>query len=364
VTALRRILPTAVLASALLVAAPLAHAATVQNRHDSGPGSLREAMLSAVDGETIKVPAGHYKLTSGALTTTAQVTVVGAGARKTVLDAQHLSRVFSIEAGPNVFHLAKVTVENGNGDDGGDGGGISLDSGSLYLKKVAVVHNIAGTPDSLSNGGGAFATDIFVTRSLFAFNVGYNGGAMAANSITGTDSTFAFNDGGSSVVGENGDGGAFDDPVTLIDSTVAFNRCFNGSSCGGGFDNTATLKGTLVAGNRGFLDNGIDPGSPGNEGSPDNCDGTVTSEGHNLESGNKCGFAEPGDLTHAKPKLGRLKDNGGQTDTLAISRHGDAFNAGAKACLARDQRGIKRPKGPRCDIGAFELKKPKHHRHG
>ena len=31
------------------------------------------------------------------------------------------------------------------------------------------------------------------------------------------------------------------------------------------------------------------------------------------------------------------------------------------ACAKRDQRGVKRPQGPRCDIGAFERKHPRHH---
>lgn len=54
------------------------------------------------------------------------------------------------------------------------------------------------------------------------------------------------------------------------------------------------------------------------------------------------------------PQLAALADNGGPTQTMAIAADSPAFNGGAN-CAASDQRGIARPQGSACDIGAFEL---------
>jgi hypothetical protein len=58
----------------------------------------------------------------------------------------------------------------------------------------------------------------------------------------------------------------------------------------------------------------------------------------------------------SNPVLGPLQDNGGPTHTLAISGASPAFGAAA-ACPppATDQRGVARPQGAACDLGAFEL---------
>jgi len=49
-------------------------------------------------------------------------------------------------------------------------------------------------------------------------------------------------------------------------------------------------------------------------------------------------------------------DNGGPTKTMALSASSPALDAGDDAtCEATDQRGVSRPQGSHCDIGAFEL---------
>ena len=54
--------------------------------------------------------------------------------------------------------------------------------------------------------------------------------------------------------------------------------------------------------------------------------------------------------------LGPLADNGGPTLTHALIAGGPAIDGGDPAhCLAADQRGIARPQGSGCDVGAFEL---------
>jgi hypothetical protein len=48
-----------------------------------------------------------------------------------------------------------------------------------------------------------------------------------------------------------------------------------------------------------------------------------------------------------------LADNGGATQTMAVTAGSPARDGGSN-CLARDQRGIARPQGAGCDIGAYE----------
>jgi hypothetical protein len=55
------------------------------------------------------------------------------------------------------------------------------------------------------------------------------------------------------------------------------------------------------------------------------------------------------------PLLETLADNRGPTQTMAIPGNSPAFNAGDNpTCESVDQRGISRPQGADCDIGAFE----------
>ncbi|HKI86260.1 MAG TPA: choice-of-anchor Q domain-containing protein, partial [Thermoanaerobaculia bacterium] len=58
----------------------------------------------------------------------------------------------------------------------------------------------------------------------------------------------------------------------------------------------------------------------------------------------------------ANPNLGPLQNNGGSTDTMALGAGSSAIDAGDDAaCPATDQRGVTRPQGLHCDIGAYEV---------
>jgi hypothetical protein len=82
---------------------------------------------------------------------------------------------------------------------------------------------------------------------------------------------------------------------------------------------------------------------------------TVTSD-HNLSGDASCMFGDVGSKQNAAPMLGALANNGGETDTLALQPGSPAIDAGTNVgCPATDQRGVSRPQGSACDIGAFEL---------
>ena len=83
----------------------------------------------------------------------------------------------------------------------------------------------------------------------------------------------------------------------------------------------------------------------------DNCDGSVVDLGNNLSwpIENDC----PG--TQDDPRLDTLADNGGPTETMALLAGSPAIDAGdIESCAVTDQRGVSRPQGETCDIGAFE----------
>lgn len=69
----------------------------------------------------------------------------------------------------------------------------------------------------------------------------------------------------------------------------------------------------------------------------------------------KSGPEQTGDPQFRDPQLGDLADNGGPTRTMAIGATSPAFNGGGEGCPATDQRGVSRPQGAGCDLGAYEL---------
>jgi hypothetical protein len=90
-------------------------------------------------------------------------------------------------------------------------------------------------------------------------------------------------------------------------------------------------------------------------------DATVVDHGYNLDSDGTCGLTANGSISNGKAKLGLLTDNGGPTQTIRPAQHSDAINripARHAHCSKKfdDQRGVSRPQGRRCDIGAVELR--------
>ena len=359
----------ALLALAGAQSAPAATTFTVTRTDDPAPNgcqptdcSLREAVIAAnagSGGDTIVLPAGHFRLgiagigeqaaATGDLDLTKSVTITGAGARATVIDAMRIDRVFEILGGATVL-ISDVKITGGVTED--NGAGIES-AGTLTLVQDAIVGNHAtGVADggAVDSGGPALT----ITQSTLAGNVGYNGGAIHfGHLLTITSSTITGNSGGGP--GVNGDGGGISgaaaSTVLIKSSTITGNVAFNGVGSGGGVDSPGvTLQNSIVADNRAYETDLSAAHS-------DNCAAAATTQGHNLSDDATCGLTDGTDRQSAPVPLGPLTDNGGPTDTEAPPPGSAAVNAGS-GCPAADQRGVSRPRGSACDVGAYEVAPP------
>lgn len=344
--------------------------------------SLRDAVLAAkesADPESlVLVPAGAYSISNGPLVVGGNsITVRGEGARTTVVDAHQTSRIFELDA-KNVavegLTLTGGSTEIGSGEETfpGDGGAIVVvESEELTLNGI----NISGNRASQNGGGVAAppessavtATNLSIADSTIAGNQvaggtgeGLGGGIYALGSLSLVNSTVSGN-GVEGPTGTSQGGGIVTGPdgvnpeptkVTLLNATVAGNSVNAGGIGGGiavynpamGLEPSFTVRNTIVAGN-----------TVG--GAEADC-GTVSlgTSDHNLSGDASCMFIDPGSKQNTNPQLGALQNNGGQTDTMALLAGSPAIDAGTNSgCPPTDQRGVARPQGSACDIGAFEL---------
>lgn len=240
--------------------------------------------------------------------------------------------------------LATVIGSTISGNTAVDGGGISsaIDFVDVALELTVDASTISG---NIASGDG--------------FQVGNGGGLYNVNGVmTVTNSTVSGNSatGAGTLSGFGGGLFAFGltqaTTTTLLNSTVAGNTAVAG---GGGLSSMqssgvtqAVFKNTLVAGN----------GAPAGGGCF-NLGSMLVSQGNNLEDADTCAFAASGDLPNTDPLLAPLADNGGGTLTHALQSGSPAIDAGdTAACPATDQRGVPRPQGAGCDIGAYEFVPP------
>jgi hypothetical protein len=149
------------------------------------------------------------------------------------------------------------------------------------------------------------------------------------------------------------------DLAILTNSTISGNSSSEGAGIAGPGD--LFLRNSTVAANSGkglrtgetLLINTIVANNSGGDCDP--LSSAPLSVGHNLDSDGTCTLFQPSDFSGANPLLGPLTNNGGLTETHALQNGSPAIDAGNDArCPPTDQRGVIRPQGPRCDIGAYE----------
>jgi hypothetical protein len=397
------------LAMAVFSAVPaFAATITVTSLADSGPGSLRAAIAAASPGDTINfsltLPA-TITLTSGELLINKNLRISGPGASSLAISGDSLSRVFDIASG--TVALSGLSIENG-GNGSGNGGGI-YNAGTLILSNSTVSGNSGGilndtggtlivTNSTISdnnaynaaqshgggiynnNGATATLTNSTVSGNRAAFGAGiYN----TVGALTVTNTTFSNNNSAVCCGGGNG-GGIYSAGGTLAVTNSTFSG--NISYYGGGIFNAG---GTLNVSNSTFSANWANNNgngiynaasatlknsiiASGTSGAPGgNCyfaSGSFTSQGHNLSDDNSCSLTGPGDLNSTPAGLdpNGLQNNGGPTQTITLLTTSAAVDAIPLnptnyctdvngASINTDQRGITRPQGSACDVGAFEL---------
>jgi len=86
-----------------------------------------------------------------------------------------------------------------------------------------------------------------------------------------------------------------------------------------------------------------------------NVEGILEDAGHNIASDDSAAFTEPSSRNSTDPKLGPLGNYGGPTLSVLLLAGSPAIDAGGDdACPVTDQRGVPRPAGAHCDMGAVE----------
>ena len=262
--------------------------------------------------------------------------------------------------------LTNSTVSaNVTGTHNAYGGGI-FSQGSLTITNSTISGN--STAGTLGHGGGIFITGLVgdstkITQSTISGNSATVGGGIykAGTPTVLINDTISGNDSAGSGGGIYNAGGT----TGLYNVTVTQNRANSddsGSEVGGGLANasgaTLTVINSIVAAN-----NVVIPTMPFPTLDVDECAGTITSQGYNIfEYVNSGHCTVGGPYGTDGPQLGPLQFNGGLTQTHAIAPPSPAVDAGNPsgctddlgASVTTDQRGITRPYGPSCDIGAFE----------
>ncbi len=255
----------------------------------------------------------------------------------------------------------------------------SQGDGSVTFLDITVT---GGDATGATPGGAILADgDLTVQNSTFTDNhAEFSGGALVANgTITVIDSTISNNTTG-------GNGGAIagnniDSAVVVINSTITGNRVTAPDIGGGGIaaadltliystvvGNSATRGANIFIHQSTFIfRNSLGSVVADPQGGGTNCDfqgePAVTSSGYNFSDDDSCSFTQPTDRQNAgNPMLGALAANGGPTMTMLPQAGSPLVDAiPVASCQAdganginTDQRGVERPQGSGCDIGAVE----------
>jgi hypothetical protein len=249
----------------------------------------------------------------------------------------------TINGGGNAFDInsSGVTLTNSTisgpsnqGIDTGDGGTVTVTNSRI----TGSANNAIDTGSDLT---------VVVTNSRLDGN-GTNGIDTGDNvTVTVTDSTFNGNDNDNDAL-DIGTGVTVNLAYDTIDQNDANTDGGAQIEAGGG---TVTSFGTVIT-------------RPGTNATDCSTDATMTSQGYNFVDDNTCQFTMSSDKNAAfSPGLGALGSNGGPTPTelpqtgsvLIDAIPTSACQTGLASGVTADQRGISRPQGSGCDVGAVEV---------
>ena len=318
----------------------------------------------------IHVAGGTYTETVSINRSFTNLTISGAGAESTIIQAASTSstasnRVFTIADGQTIS-LIGITIRYGKTPSNQHGGGVYNGTGALTVTNCSFIDN-----EAASFGGGIYNKGTAaVSNSTFSGNSSFDcGGGYAADDGTKdeiTNCTFIDNN------SNNGAGiflNSFSSPATsyfVTNCSVVGNATPSGSGEGGGIyimGGTLSIKNTILANNQAS-------GSDNDFYTYQAAD--VTDNGYNIvevvssisNENNGYSFSATGDLTgtsltlNISSTLGNNNTNNG-TQTLKLTSGSVAINAGNSSANGtvsvptQDQRGANR--NGTTDIGAYEF---------
>ncbi|HEV2385930.1 MAG TPA: choice-of-anchor Q domain-containing protein [Candidatus Acidoferrales bacterium] len=471
----------ALVVGVLLAASPVFGSTfTVTNTNDSGAGSLRDAIATASDGDTINfsLPYPATITVLSPLTVSHVVNIIGPGASNLAISGGDAIPVFQITAGvfTTPVRISGVTIEHGHSvgssalsSNGGGiinarvlvldssiisanvadgfGGGI-YNTGLLTLSNTTVNNNSAGLGGGgIKNGSPGLPTSLTIINSTISSNTTpkYGGGIHTDGELDLKASTISNNSAGLSGGGiyqlsrvnaskstisgnvannnnhdlQGGGGGIFNSNAVLtldtstisenvavglggginnlaftniINSTISANAAVNG---GGIYNNNQLTLSNSTVYNNGSISFGIILGTVPSTTTASQSSGFgiqndayvtvkntivvlsscqslfsfgISSQGHNLSDASCPITGGTGDIIPTNPGIDpTLANNGGPTQTLALQTGSPAVDAIPLGyCtdvnlnpVKTDQRGVPRPQGSACDIGAYELFVPR-----
>jgi hypothetical protein len=263
------------------------------------------------------------------------------------------------------YHGGEISIDSSTVSKNRDvarGGGISGEAnfssgGTLTIANSTISKNVTSSSGGgISLSSGNFASVHIENSTISGNKAGYSGGGIAnfnVPTLTIENSTISGNS-----AGRIGGGIWHQGNGTLTNITISGNIA---DKRGGGIYNNSshglTLSRSLISGNQAAA--GREIFNPNG--------GVIFSDNFNLFGADGKGGVKnftPGPSDIVPPAgmllsnvLSPLADNGGPTLTRALVSGSPAIDAvplADPACAGTDQRGVSRPQGGGCDIGAFE----------
>ena len=284
---------------------------------DSGPNTLRAALATATNGDTIvfALPAGSTISLASTLTVTNNVAIDGAGSSGLTLDGNHAVTVLTIN------NTATATVSN-----------LTIANGTNGISSLGPLTISRCTVRGSTTGISSYGMLTVVNSTFFGNSTPTVGGGIKVNT-------------GSATIANN----------TFVNNAAHY---------GGAIESNSSSQSTVT--NNLFLGNSATQlgGSIYDGGGKINADHNLYWNNPDL-SGPGCIYCvSDSNAILADPLLDSLTDHAGPTQTYfpgtgsAAIDSGDDTTCAAAAVNNLDQRGVARPFGAHCDIGAVESNDP------
>jgi hypothetical protein len=348
---------------------------------DCPAGNGADMIVLPTDTHTVTGVNNDTYGPSGLPVITSQITISGNGAT-IVRRGRSAFRLITVSHSGDLT-LQNMTLSKGNSSYWG--GGAAFNSGTLAIESSTISGNTADGGGGVKNFGALTITDSTISdnRAHGAGGVYNKDGMVIIQNSTISGNTAAAGGGGVANFSDY-----FPSIVTIRNSTISGNH----AESGGGVQNVSfyyenysslTITNSTISGNKADegggvynndilnLKNSLTAGNTAGVGAEISNSGSLTADNFNLFGANGnagvTGFT-PGlsDIVPArgvkvKNILAPLKNNGGSTQTHALVPGSPALDVVSlldPACAGTDQRGVDRPQGPGCDIGAFEENGP------